>query len=72
MRKHLIEISGRQLPGLGGKMDVVTVMHLGQVVEAAGLQKSHVIDYDDTRNNVGHAVNDVSSAWTHGRKLLAC
>ena len=33
----LVEVSGSQLPGLGGKVDVVAVMHLGQVVEAAGL-----------------------------------
>lgn len=33
----LIEVGGGQLPGLSGKVDVVAVMHLGQVVEAAGL-----------------------------------
>ena len=33
----LVEVSGSQLPGLGGKVDVVAVMHLRQVVEAAGL-----------------------------------
>lgn len=33
----LVQVSGSQLPGLRGKVDVVAVMHLGQVVEAAGL-----------------------------------
>ena len=33
----LVEVGGSQLPSLGGKVDVVAVMHLGQVIEAAGL-----------------------------------
>lgn len=37
-KANLIEVSGGQLPGLGGKVDVVAVMHLGQVVEAARLR----------------------------------
>lgn len=34
---YLVEVGGGQLPCLGGEVDVVAVMHLGQVVEAAGL-----------------------------------
>ena len=37
--RYLIEISGCKLPGLGCKVDVVAVMHLGKVVEAAGLHQ---------------------------------
>lgn len=33
----LVEVGGGQLPGLGGKVDVVAVMHLGKMVKAAGL-----------------------------------
>lgn len=40
----LIEVSGSQLPGLGGKVDVVAVMHLGQMVEAAGLHTQNGVD----------------------------
>lgn len=40
----LIEVSGCQLPGLGGKVDVVAVVHLGQVVEAAGLHSQTSVD----------------------------
>ena len=34
---YLIEVSGSKLPGFGGKVDVVAIMNLGQVVETAGL-----------------------------------
>lgn len=45
----LIEVSSSQLPGLGGKVDIVAVVHLGQVVEAAGLHTQHAVDATSKR-----------------------
>ena len=36
--QYLVEVRGCNLPGLAGEVDVVRVVHLAQVVEAAPLQ----------------------------------
>ncbi len=37
LQAHLVEVGGGNFPGAAGKVDVVRVMHLAQVVEAAAL-----------------------------------
>ena len=39
----LVEVGSSQLPCLGGKVDVVAVVHLGQVVKAAGLHRQAAV-----------------------------
>mmetsp|Transcript_12276 Transcript_12276/g.26479 ORF Transcript_12276/g.26479 Transcript_12276/m.26479 type:complete len:333 (-) Transcript_12276:430-1428(-) len=68
----LVQVSGRHLPGLGGKVDVVGVVDLGQVVEAAsllgvgqGVGASVVCDGDEALLDV-----DVGGAvLAHGAEL---
>lgn len=36
---HLVEVGDRDLPGARRKVHVVAVVHLGQVVEGAGLRR---------------------------------
>ena len=40
---NLVQVSGGDFPGTARKVDVVRVVHLAQVVEAASLRKSRII-----------------------------